>query len=194
MSFIRRMLGDVARKGPPPEAAERLREIYASIGQFIVGWATVESLFISVFEVLLGTSNENASVVFYSIQSNRQKGRLLTALAFDNMSEAERRALATLLRRFKPITKLRNELAHSSYNQDVKTGLLNFMTTANMDSYSGGRPTQRIPIDRAWQNRISHMSKLLHELNLDLWDYITALKGLRLIDREETREALESKT
>jgi hypothetical protein len=158
-----------------PEARAQRERVYRLVGEYVVNWATVETLLIDCIVVTTGMARNQAMALYYATQSNRARLALVRAFAYEGLPTDERDQLLHICKRFKTATKLRNELVHSEYDLDDDTKMLVSLHNSNMDDYAGGEPTREVKLDFRWENRVKQASTELTLLNRDLFEFLRPL-------------------
>ena len=96
-------------------ASSQQAEVHRAVGLLIAVWANVESNMIHLVGRLLGTSDKNAFITYYSFGAMRAREAYLSALIANNLTGPARESAQKVLLRFKKLSATRNELVHSEY-------------------------------------------------------------------------------
>lgn len=142
--------------------------VHAAVGSYIIVWANLESLLASVIGVLIRTGSMNAEIIHAALGNSRAKADAILMLAKENADAATLEALKSILVRFKAETKIRNRLAHSTYDK-AADGAYTHSNFVNTDgAREGGELVERTPIDRAWFANLNEAHRRMAAIYDDL--------------------------
>ncbi|WP_422002518.1 hypothetical protein [Reyranella sp.] len=151
--------------------------LFALIGQLVVGWSNNESLLIYVLMLLLETEERSAAVVFSTLNTTRARLDLVRRLMLLKVRDpGVRNAMDSIVRRLADAGRARNEFLHAMFSVDESGQITH--TQAMRLSETKGRFSfgDREPLDA---NRLSGLRRTLDELralNRDLWAVLPRLR------------------
>lgn len=109
-------------------------QIIFSVGRRMVEWAACESLFLGVFECLLGRNQtNNGGVVWLSFRSTRARLALASSLiSSSSITNEVGNEINECAKLFGSITDTRNFFAHALYIPDEITGKMSFIIGSSL--------------------------------------------------------------
>ena len=96
----------------PDEIWERMDQYATAFGRLSMAWSNLEYNMAALTERLLGTTKQNADIVYYSMNPVARKD-LISALAKQNLDEALQAKIAAFLAEYDRIRVRRNDIIHS---------------------------------------------------------------------------------
>lgn len=151
--------------------------IYIAIGQLIVHWANNESLFMRILHSLMGGGDhmKDATTIFHSHKNTMGRLDLIQALGNGKISdELLKEELSRLIRSFRALSRLRNFIAHSTYNYGSELQIVDALGVV-FDNQKGAFRTEVKRFDLATINEIDNACLNAVTMNRELWTFALAL-------------------
>jgi hypothetical protein len=164
----------IAERVVSPEASAQQAFIHREIGLLISAWANTESVLIAAFHSMLGSDRATATTIFHSMAA-KPRLDMLGNLARVKLATEAGEELASIIKHFKRLSRLRNHYAHCEYGlneQFFYTGT--YGVDWSEDLIPQGYVTFK-PMDEAAINEIRNTQRLLGELNLRIWKFVEKL-------------------
>jgi hypothetical protein len=127
------------------------------LSKLVINWANAESWLVNVLAAILRIKREKADVTFYAIGSNRGRADLIHRVALMYLkSNRDLRHLQKLLRSFRAVTKIRNNVCHAEYNPDGSQSAVThlFSTTYARSDFDGTNYVSVRAIDDGFVNEV----------------------------------------
>lgn len=155
-----------------------------AIGQLIIAWANNESVFLAMFQVLMGNTQLGATIIWVSQRTSRSRLELLDKLARDALPNHPEliAEIQAAIKRFKGLSRLRNFYAHATYQYDENF----YLTSAHGYSWAEEgdpvRPEDKL-LNTATFNEIGQTIVELGHLNRHLWSLVPKMEAALQVKR-----------
>ncbi|WP_192181688.1 hypothetical protein [Mesorhizobium amorphae] len=149
--------------------------IYLLLGQLIIHWANNESLFLRILHGLVGTTMKDASTLFHSHKNTMGRLDLILALGNGKIADAPLKVeLASLVSKFKGLSRTRNFFAHAMFNYDEELRIVD-ASGVTFDNKNQVFTNELRRFTPATINEINDANTKAVELNRDLWKFAMKL-------------------
>lgn len=148
-----------------------------AIGGLIIACANNESVFMAMIQAFISGGDHSAAIVWHSLRTATARMELLERLAREQLVEHAElvKEIKQCIKAFKGLSRLRNFLAHGTYNYDKDLYLRSVTGMAfTEDGYPLTSETKQI--DRATMNEIAHGTVEFAKLNQRLWAVVPKIE------------------
>ncbi|MCA0424172.1 MAG: hypothetical protein LCH61_12770 [Proteobacteria bacterium] len=147
------------------EAYQQRKTIYEMVGYIMTHASNNESLVIYYLKFLIGTTDANAEIIFYSFNNLASRVELVKRLIHQNLREDLKERTKKIFKRLESLNTTRNELAHCIYDINETGYVIGTYRARFSSSKSQNKFRDYKKFDQARYNELKNCGDSFSELN-----------------------------